>query len=395
MHSMATDRRTFLTLAAGLLLAPGPSARAVARPAPAAPRLLSCRRDGRGRDLLSAVDGQGRIAFDVPLPERGHGLAVHPRGGECTVFARRPGRFLYVVDLPSGRVLHRIQAPQGRHYYGHGVYTPDGDRLYVTENAFETGEGVIGVYDPGDAYRRLGELPSHGTGPHELRLLGDGRTLAVANGGIRTHPDLPRAKLNLDTMQPSLAYVDAEDGRLLGAYGPPRDLHQLSMRHLDVAPDGTVCVAMQWQGPADRYPPLVALHRGEDELRLLQAPQPVQRRLRNYCGSVRFDASGRVAAVTAPRGGLATAWSIPDGQLMGTLDLPDTCGLAPTREPGTFTLSSGNGALLTHRFPAGTSQPLRPPGEEHWDNHLAALSRPRGPSRSSGPQGSEDGNRKG
>ncbi|MGT2465595.1 DUF1513 domain-containing protein [Mesorhizobium atlanticum] len=27
-------------------------------------------------------------------------------------------------------------------------------------------------------------------GPHELLLLGDGRTLAIANGGIETHPDI-------------------------------------------------------------------------------------------------------------------------------------------------------------------------------------------------------------
>ena len=46
-------------------------------------------------------------------------------------------------------------------------------------------------------FARVGEFPTHGVGPHELLLLGDGRTLAVANGGIETHPDFGRAKLNI------------------------------------------------------------------------------------------------------------------------------------------------------------------------------------------------------
>ena len=58
--------------------------------------------------------------------------------------------------------------------------------------------------DATDDYRQVGELPAHGVGPHEVVLMPDGKTLAVANGGIRTHPDRDRVPLNLDSMQPSL-----------------------------------------------------------------------------------------------------------------------------------------------------------------------------------------------
>ena len=44
--------------------------------------------------------------------------------------------------------------------------------------------------------------------PHEAILLADGKTLAVANGGIETHIETGREKLNLDFMQPSLALVE-------------------------------------------------------------------------------------------------------------------------------------------------------------------------------------------
>jgi hypothetical protein len=54
---------------------------------------------------------------------------------------------------------------------------------------------VLGVRDATDGYRQIGELASFGVGPHELVLMPDGATLAVANGGIRTHPGRDRAKL--------------------------------------------------------------------------------------------------------------------------------------------------------------------------------------------------------
>lgn len=78
--------------------------------------------------------------------------------------------------------------------------------------------------------------------------MADGSTLVIANGGIRTHPDLPRIKSNLANMRPSLAYVDVASGRLLQLQEPEPQWHQLSIRHIDVSPDDRVAVAMQFEG---------------------------------------------------------------------------------------------------------------------------------------------------
>ena len=59
-------------------------------------------------------------------------------------------------------------------------------------------------------------------GPHEIRLLPQGDTLVVANGGIETHPDSGRSKLNLPTMRPNLAYITI-DGALKDRVAPPDD----------------------------------------------------------------------------------------------------------------------------------------------------------------------------
>jgi hypothetical protein len=370
---MAIDRRTFLTLTAAAL-ALGPF-RLLATPV--GPRLLSCRTDAAGNDYLTALGTDGRVLFDLPLPGRGHGIAVRPGNRQCVVVARRPGTFLWVVDLESGEVSHRRENSAGRHFFGHGVFSPRGRLFYVTENDFEAARGVIGVYDAADGYRRLGELPSHGIGPHELKLLGDGRTLALANGGIQTHPDLGRSKLNLPDMDPNLAYVDVRDGRLLGTYRPPPALHQLSIRHLDVGPDDQVCIGMQYQGPAHHRPPLVALHRGEESLRLLTAPASVQDRMHNYCGSVCLDPSGRVFAVSSPQGGLVTFWCSRNGAYIASTQVADGCGLAGGSEPGELLISSGQGELFRYRIGDRSRSPLGPSGiaSSRWDNHMSGLTR--------------------
>ena len=84
------------------------------------------------------------------------------------------------------------------------MFSPDGALLYATENDFDNAAGMVGIYDARAVSSAIGEFPTHGVGPHELLLLDDGATLAIANGGIETHPDFGRAKLNIATMKPSL-----------------------------------------------------------------------------------------------------------------------------------------------------------------------------------------------
>ena len=332
--------------------------------------LLSCRSDRAGRHFFTAIDIVGKIHFDIPLPARGHDAVIKPGGMQSVVFARRPGEFMFVIDLDSGQVIQKVSSSNDRHYYGHGDFDANG-LLYVSENDYEAGRGVIGVYDSNDGYRRVGEFASHGVGPHELKFLADKRTVVIANGGIKTHPDYGRTKLNLKKMQPNLAYVDASSGQLLDAYQPPRQWHQLSIRHLDII-DDTVCAVMQYQGPVNQRPPLIALHSGEDHLRLLAAPDSVQKQMRNYCGSVCGGSSGKTFAVSSPRGNITTFWSKQSGDYLGSVEVTDGCGLAPGDVSGEFIISNGNGALYRCRNNKLEASPILSDGDIRWDNHLTA-----------------------
>ena len=308
--------------------------------------------------------------FDLALPGRGHSFALRPRKHEAVHFARRPGRFALVLDLVQGTVARTVETPDGRHFYGHGVYSPDGRLLYATENDFEAERGVIGVYGAERSYKRLGEHRSHGIGPHEIALLSDGETLVVANGGIATHPNLPRVKLNLPTMAPSLCYVDRRSGALRRELVLDPALHRLSIRHLAVGPEDTVAVAMQYEGPAHDRVPLVALQRGGGPLHLLQGPGSVLRAMKNYCGSVCFDPAGGTIAVSAPRGNLVTFWDVGTGRYLSSATVADGCGVAPGARAGEFLASSGLARISHHGH--GLRGAVRPTEQESREARCGA-----------------------
>jgi hypothetical protein len=210
-----------------------------------------------------------------------------------------------------------------------------------------------------------------GVGPHELLLMPDGATLVVANGGIRTHPERDRAKLNLDSMAPSLAYLDLADGTLRGDYRLAEERHQLSIRHIAVLGTGGVAIAMQYEGDMRDRVPLVGIHEG-DRIRLLEAPAEVQAQMRQYGGSVAVDRGGSLIAVSAPRGNLITFWDAAAGAYLTSTLVAAGCGVAPTEQPGAFLITSGLGEVMRFEPKSGRRTMLEPAGlpGSGWDNHL-------------------------
>jgi uncharacterized protein len=189
----------------------------------------------------------------------------------------------------------------------------DGRLLYSTENDYERAAGVIGVRDATGGYQQIGEFEAHGMEPHDIALSADGRTMVIANGGIRTHPDKGAEELNLADMRPSLVYVDVETGDLLEEHVLAPELHQLSIRHIAIASGDTVVFGCQYRGPEQDAPALVGFHRRGETPVIVEASGETQGGLRNYIGSVAADSGGSIVAASAPKGGLITYWDVPIG----------------------------------------------------------------------------------
>jgi len=355
-----TTRRAFLASLLATGAAPGLGWAAAGNPA-----YLAAARDASGGFALHGLDADGQSLFAIPLPARGHAGAGHPACAEAVAFARRPGTFALVVDCARGRVAHRLSPPTGQHFNGHGCYARDGTRLYTAEQRSDTSAGRIGVWDVAAGYRRIGDFASGGIGPHEIHLMPDGATLAIANGGIATAPS-DRRKLNIDTMRPNLSYLDLA-GTVLERVKLDPDLHQNSIRHLSLRNDGLVAFALQWEGADGAAPPLLGLHRRGAAPVLAQAPLAAERAMQGYAGSVAFSGNDHEVAITSPRGGRLHRFSAK-GRFLGAVSRADVCGLAP-RADG-FLLSDGLGGVLALEGP--TPRPL----SQHrmsWDNHIVSL----------------------
>lgn len=368
-QAYAVSRRTVLkSIVAAVLLSPG---------------LASAQREELVIGACGSRDGRHFLGWvangilkTVELPYRAHEVVAKPRQpGRVLALPRRPGVLACEVDLLRERVVSRFDVASARRFYGHGRFSPDGRYLFTTENDFERGRGVIGIRDGRD-YRRVGELDSHGIGPHDLAFTPDGAALVVANGGIRTHPDSHRSKLNLDTMQPNLAYLDVDSDALLGRYTVPE--RHAGIRHLAVADDGTVALAMQFERAAAghaRVVPLAAVQRAGAEPTLLSEPTEAVAGLADYCGSVAVDSHHRTVVVTSPRGHSACFWHLDTGAFKARLPMPRVCGVALTASRQHFVLSNDLGELRYVRTDRCTEEArLRvEAGPWMWDNHLVAL----------------------
>ncbi|QDQ27443.1 DUF1513 domain-containing protein [Chitinimonas arctica] len=353
---MPLSRRRLLAAGLGLTVLP-----LAARAGSGAETVLLSAGWTGSEDWRAGTTGRASIA----LPERGHVLLPDPlRPGEAIVVARRPGYFLARIDWRAGKLLKLFRLEDERNLVGHAIFSQDGRRLISAETDERSGEGRLAIRDA-VSFKRLEDRPSHGVGPHELLWL-DRHTLAVANGGILTLPETGRYKRNLDRMEPSLALIDARDGGLLASHRLADQ--RLSIRHLALAGDGALGIALQNQGNAAAS--LLAILR-DGEFRLADCPAELAGAMRGYAASLA--ALGQRFLMPCPHGDLLTEWD-SQGRPLAQRSLPKAVGAAALA--GDW-WCSGEGGGLWRLAPDGLAlRESRQVAGISWDNHLSVAHLP-------------------
>lgn len=364
--NVAIDRRSLLIGSLTMLAARPFSAPAFAAGEGIAFVSASKHADGRYSVLLLSADGA--ILRDVPLSARGHDIAIHRPSGRAVAFARRPGTFAVAFTTETNAPPVVFAAATDRHFYGHGVFSIDGRLLYVSENDIPGARGVIGIYDVAAGYKKIGEHPSHGVGPHEIILLSDGKTIAVANGGLDTVPDFDRVDLNRDAMQPSLTFVDAASGALRAKHVLPEALWQLSIRHIVADANGAVWFGAQWEGGPSETPQLIGSAGRDRAMTLIAPPERDRVDLKGYVGSVAASRDGSVIAASAPKAGRIVFIDSASGAIKAASDFRDVCGIAGDHD-AVFATTSGFG-VMRHERPGAVPISEAELQDIAFDNHL-------------------------
>ncbi|MBF7072196.1 DUF1513 domain-containing protein [Glaciecola sp. MH2013] len=322
-----------------------------------------------GSYSVAAVDVLGNIISKVALPQRAHDVLEMPhKPGHVLVFARRPDRFAMEIDLASGQIVKRFSSQADTHFYGHGVLSKNGDYLFTTENRYDFKQGLIVVRNT-STFEVEGRFDSHGIGPHELVFMPDNNTLALANGGIETHPDYPRIKLNLDSMQSNLSYINSQTGALEHQVLPKDP--QLSLRHLDVNPQGRVVVGAQYQGKRGKIQALVFSHHMHDkELMPMQASNTQWQQMQQYTASVVCHQNQ--AYVTCPRGNSLFIFDLVKNKALAQITQKDVAGLVKTGSGIASSNGLGQISLLKGRASAPAYKELNFPSLK-FDNHMTSI----------------------
>ncbi len=331
--SPALDRRAFLGVVAGAALvgcreatapAPAPTtATSTARTAPPPPPAIRrgtaygpgrYEATGNGTNfVLSRVnlDAVPLRAQPMRMPFFGHGLAFDPLdSGRALVFEKH-GPGCCEVDLRAGKVKRMVPTRPGRQFYGHGVFSPDGKRLFCTETEVDDGtmRGVIAVRD-GRTLEPLDDLPSGGAAPHDCVLSGDGRSLVVTHGGgdaaSQRTPCVTWISLATGAIERTLPFSDPT----------------INAGHLQLAANGDLVVVSAPRDGLEQARPEVhgdvSFWRGEarDGGQLRAAGGAIVAKMRAETLSLALVPANHSAVVTNPEGNLLSSWSVATGELL-------------------------------------------------------------------------------
>jgi hypothetical protein len=334
---------------------------------------------GKEHYSLGWVNPNKEICDQLSANFRGHGLCQNPAKPEQVImFARRPGTQGIRMNTLTGELDGHFHSSQNRHMHGHGCFSHDGEFLYCVESDYHSGEGKITVRN-GQSLELINEFSSHGIGPHEIALMPDYQTLVVANGGLLTHPDSGRRVLNYESMDSTLSYIDSKSGSLISEHRIKES--KASIRHLDVAADGTVAMALQVQRKAmgtNELVSLAAIHKKDQPIIMLEAPESLTIKLNDYMGSVKIHNKSRTAAFTSPKGDLVMFWHLDDLSLQSYHAFHDVCGLTISQNNKYFVLSNSAGKIRhinAMNLTEDTELRLQFPNKQ-WDNHMLSISIP-------------------
>jgi hypothetical protein len=297
-----------------------------------------------------------------------HAVVPNPRGGVVAV-ARRPGDLAFVLPPGAETPATVLHAAEGWRFAGHGVFLDAGKTFAIAEIEVLSGEGRLAFLDVDAGWARRAECATAGIGPHEVV---SARSLVVANGAREPSPEPGIAALGESEAISTVSFLDPATGALRAQFAAPDGFDGLALRHMAVAGDGSVLVAAQEQdlGVSDRPLLFSATLRG---MAPIDGDEPTWLALGGYIGQVAVDASGSVAAVSSPRGGVVIAFDLARRAAVGRIELPDVCGHAADGLPGGFLATTGLGTVARLRAVEGRLALVESRATRlAWDNHLFA-----------------------
>ena len=201
-------------------------------------------------------------------------------------------------------------------------------------------------------------------------MLDDGGTLAIANGGIETHPDFGRTKLNLMTMQPNLSFVDVHSGAAASVVPMPKQSCKVSIRHMVQDAKGVLWLAGQNEDAELRSMPLVWKWSENSGLSAVEVEERQGDAFGGYIGSIAYDRWRDVISVTSPKSHVRAEFSAQNPKAVRFVTQEKVCGVAASKYGFSYNSLGG-----FSQFADSTIITSESTSDLIWDNHLTAVMR--------------------
>ena len=290
---------------------------------------------------ISVFNIEEKKFLNIDIPTDCHSFILHPTDGDTLIgIGQRPSTYSYLISLKQKTVLKQFFSLNDHHFYGHGLFTPDGSSFYCTENSFKTGEGRIILRDS-QTLKVLRDFPSYGQGPHELKRIGE--QIVVANGGQKTQPDDKETYKDFSNLKPSLAFINEKTQKLDKLFRLKENY--MSIRHLDVTSDGFVVLALNQYRPKEKLFAKInvaMIGPNEDKISLPEVPREVIQKMHKKALSVSINPKTHIACATHPEGNSVTFWDLKGKKFLKMLRIESPLGVAYAEELNMFVIGSIN-----------------------------------------------------
>jgi len=306
------------------------------------------------------------------------------------LIGRNPAKTCQLISIKTNKIEQTLHAQEHHHFTGHAAF--DQKFLYTTEWDYTHNIGKVGLWHLANG-EFIKHLPSFGVGPHQIKIF---KThLLIANGGLKTHPSTGKKPLNLPTMAPNISLVDTSNEQLTHQW--TFNETKASIRHLDIAPNGTFAAAMQVQRSAcghNHLVPLVAVGQLPNKIAAppptsksevmptvhtsltpLPTPDALLNQCQDYMGSICIHPPSGTVAATSPKGNLVLFWHLESATFAGYYTLFGACGIDVDPRVDSWVVSNGQGDIHyidPYKLTAIATLNKSYPGVR-FDNHLSVL----------------------
>lgn len=281
--------------------------------------------------------------FAIDIPFFGHTVIQNPALPHQVVTFEKWGKRGALIDIHERKILVNATTVPGYTFFGHAAFTHDGTLFVTSEDSYDKNDGRLTVRDS-KTLEVVRSYSSHGTGPHECRLLKDGKTILVANQQA-TIPD----------SRPSLAWIDFETGKLIDRKEydlevPPGQFDGAlrgAAGHFDVSYDNWICCGGSAEGmtPDHKGTPrrgFVFFVSPEGKFFYPTLEPAVTKHMLGEGLSVSMLGQTGLVAVTMSHGGACLVFDYKTQKLVQNILEPHVKGVVPLED----TADAGNGVLM-------------------------------------------------